>query len=402
MEISLLNMHFWRYSLNKIANYPFYKYSNRLDIYDLTLQCLKEEETSIWLDTLLKRNKGYHENIKERNNTSKLRRKLDYISQILISTVIKNDIGVHGAISPIFTNCISQNECFNSVFYVPSNVKFIHLSNEYKFQNLIKERKSVNEYLIPYSTDPNRFSITDYQTKEIIRISKDFINFLFKGNKIELSTDCCFFAIDYFVLGNVILPLEWHFPGRGIGLHFTPFIHNNISVKQAISCLDTLRNDLKLYYHSNINLIYENGHSTDFHFLDNSFVNFINCANSSLLNKSIKLDVNDNISEFHERQFKTYNKPRHFIVNKELKNLDIFKLKNCLGDWIVLKSNLNIPWWSNNRLRPEILLVDKQLIHRVNYLLKKNSSLLLQELVTESIDNYGHFGELRFYFLLMN
>ena len=64
--------------------------------------------------------------------------------------------------------------------------------------------------------------------------------------------------------------------------------------------------------------------------------------------------------------------------------------------------SVNIPWWNKYKKKPEVCLVDNKFIKRINYLLQEYSSLIVQELVIDSVDKSGHFGELRCYYMIMN
>jgi hypothetical protein len=401
MKISFPKMHFWRFSLNKIQGYPFYKCKNKNELHGLTVDYLtNNEDISLWLDALLNRTKGYHINIVHKKSSSKLRRQLDYISQVLISTVIKNDIGIQGAIAPIYVTDASE-KCSYINMKLPLNVRFMKLDNNYKFSSLINERTSSDEYLIPYTSNENRKTLSKQQIEKLNKISNEIIFDFVRNNKISFESNCCFFAIDYFINNDKIQPIEWHIPGRGIGLHIIPFMQDKKCFNKAALSVNSFRNDLAFYYNSDIELLSKNSRKTDFHILDECFIDILNANKSTVLSKTIKLDVNDSNSEFHERLFHGFDLIQHIIVDKELCVSDVPNIKNRLGEWVILKSELNIPWWSAERLKPEIHLTEEKLIKRINNLLKKYNSLIIQELITDSIDNYGNFGELRSYFLLM-
>jgi hypothetical protein len=403
MNISFLNIFFWRYCLRKLDEYPFFRCDNNDSVREMTRDALKDLKLALWLDKLLNRQEGYHFTLLKKQHNSKVIRQIDYLSKILISTVIKNDIGIRGAIAPVFNNFSPACNCPIEKIALPESIKFVELQrNNYDAYSLISLRNAPDDYIIPFTSDSNRIILSKKMADQINATSTDIIMNLFEENSISIKSDCTFFAIDYFIANEEIIPFEWHYPGRGIGLHFLPFLYGSANAEVYNTLLENIKSDMLGYYKQDINLMINNAGTTNFHKLDKAFISLVNGKTRSLLSKSIDLDVPDKKEHFHSRHIPIHGiKIRHLNVNKYLSLDDIPKIKDSLGNWIIVKTEINLPWWSSIRQKPEIYLVDERMLRRVNYLLTKFDSIILQELITESTDIYNYFGELRAYYILM-
>lgn len=102
MLIKNIGFSAWRYSLRALNEFPFYRCSNMKEVRELTRKDLEKKSIARWSDKLLYRPDGYHHALLTKSNTSNVIRQLNYASEILMSSVIKNDIGLRGGISPIF------------------------------------------------------------------------------------------------------------------------------------------------------------------------------------------------------------------------------------------------------------------------------------------------------------
>ncbi|MEQ8672055.1 MAG: hypothetical protein RLP44_07955 [Aggregatilineales bacterium] len=73
--------------------------------------------------------------------------------------------------------------------------------------------------------------------------------------------------------------------------------------------------------------------------------------------------------------------------------LPVDALRRELGDWVLAKSRIHQPWWSQTKQRVEFLHLD---LHRdkLQKLLDKEA-IMFEEIITDSLDENGHFGELR-------
>ena len=116
--------------------------------------------------------------------------------------------------------------------------------------------------------------------------------------------------------------------------------------------------------------------------------------------KSIALDADVSETHFNRRDSEIKKQKHQFIVSAPLNKADLTTIKEQLGNWIILKTRMNTPWWSPLRKKPEVLFADDKLISRANYMLKENGDIILQKLITDSVDNQGHFGELRVYYMI--
>ena len=206
-----------------------------------------------------------------------------------------------------------------------------------------------------------------------------------------------------------MLPFETHFPGRGLGVHFLPFLLFSKQREIFRDYFDGLFYEIKNKYGSNVKVEVGNCGQTSFHGLDRSFIDLIN-NNFALLDsnncpqviKRIDLDVNDDYQKFPIRTFPEWDYSiNQIILDKNITFDDVSGIREKIGTWAIIKSSLNIPWWSKHRKKPEACLVDKKFVKRVNSLLQEYPSVIVQELITDSVDKNGHFGELRFYYMVM-
>lgn len=401
MQISKLAFYVWRHSLRKINEYPFFECLDMESVRELTLESLKNEEIAIWMDKLLNRKAGYHSQLLKTGNISGVIRQLNYVSQILMSTVIKNDIGLHGGLSPIFDN-IDRKESVGDFRYaskLPSEVVFANIdSNNFSPFSLIDLRRNRGDYIVPYSTNLHNVDIFDGLADKIKLISEEIIDRLIERK--EMTTDCEFVAIDFFICKGDVIPFECHFPGRGIGVHIFPFLLAKETMGMAQSVIEDIKKQLEGFYGSKVTIDIRNAGTTTFHELDRIIVSLLSCK-SSIIRKSIDLDVCEDLSNFQMRDFEMKNELYQKVIDSPISNYDLDEIRALLGNWVILKTRMNTPWWSKSRKRPEIQLVDDKLISRVNYLFKRHGEIILQKLITDSLDINGHFGELRTYYLLV-
>ncbi len=69
------------------------------------------------------------------------------------------------------------------------------------------------------------------------------------------------------------------------------------------------------------------------------------------------------------------------------------KLRATLGDWVLAKSQIHQPWWSKTKQRVEFLHLDMH-AKMLQKLLGKEA-IMVEEIITDSLDDSGYFGELR-------
>jgi hypothetical protein len=398
--IKEIDFYAWRHSLRQLRDFPFNKYSNVDDVRELTRKSLKNEDVARWMDILLNRDDGYHNTLSSKSTTSNISRQLDYVSKILISTVIKNDIGLRGGISPIF-NCSINNSLYNSTksIELPSDVHFINTSmDKFSSWSLIKLRKNRDDYVIPYSTDTSIIVTNDKLIEQIRCASHEIIHGYFE--KGDFAFDCAFFSIDFFICDGIAIPFECHFPGRGFGLHLLPFFFEPKTKNSASCIIESLKRELANLYGGSVELIVKSTGASTFHALDRLLVSMLS-ESDSRNRKTIGLEVGDNLLAYQKRDDEIKCMTEHqMIITKPINENDLCKIKTFLGNWIVLKTRMNTPWWSQSRRKPEILIVDENLIHRANYILQINGEIILQKLITDSQDIHGHCGELRVHYLI--
>lgn len=408
MKVYPIDIFFWRYALRKLEDFPFYHFSCESDILEMVYSSLKNEVISEWLDKLLNRRKGYHSQLLSCKKNSKSNRAFNYISKILISTVIKNDTGIQGAISPIYMNAkekINGEYETEFLFTYPQNVKILNINEDHNMFEIIKHRNSIHEYIIPFDHSNNRKEISKKLRDKINNDSIELIKRMFSEKKIKLNSDCIFFAIDYFIISDNIVPLEWHYPGRGLGLHFLPLLSSKKSILTFSIILDKIKSILTKTYGNNTILLHDEIPKLPFHELDKLFVLiFNNQMDDDFIEIRIMLDESEKSAmNFHNRLFFGGRDliPYKIISNKvSLKELE--EIQEDLGFWVIVKQLSNLPWWKSERLKPEIHLANSNLRNRLDYLVPIYGPLIIQKVISNSVDKNKHFGELRSYLLITN
>lgn len=307
---------------------------------------------------------------------------------------------MRGSISPVFdkirkTELISTSDYTTSI-NVPNEAKMIDIDTfDYPSFSLIDLRKSRNDFIIPYSNDCNRIDISGI-SKKIKDTSEGILERLALSE--NFTADCMFVAIDFFI-GNEILPLECHCPGRGIGLHLLPFVISEQTSNLANAVIHEMKQKVFSFYKNQVSFNTGRVKETTFHLLDRILLSQID--GKSELRKTINLDVNDDPTIFSTRDNVIQDSIPQIVFSNQIERKDIDKIKNHLGDWIVLKTRVNIPWWSAYRKKPEVLMVNDSMLNRINYLINNFGEVVIQKLITNSVDKYGHFGELRTLYFIM-
>ena len=399
MQIRKLGVYIWRHSLHKINDYPFFKCSTMDSLRELTRSKLNEEIVASWMDKLLYRENDYYSNFLLRNNKSNVKRQLNYISNILISTVIRNDIGLRGGISPIFDEDKPNDELPNIIkMNIPPKAMFVCIDDKnFSPFSLIDMKRTNEDYIIPYSVDTRKLHINSILKSKIDSIAMEIIN---QNIDRHMFANCTFVAIDFFIDGNNVLPFECHVPGRGIGVHLLPFVLAQETKKQALKIIENVKKQIEGIYNSTVKINTDIDRNTTFHELDYIIASMLSDDTSSV-SKSITIDVKDSINEFQFRDYEIIkNSIDQVLIDSPITNSDLYKIKNLLGNWVIVKTRINTPWWSSFRKKPEVLLVDNHLISRINFLIKKYGELIVQKLITTSLDVNNHFGELRTYYFI--
>ena len=355
MQIKRINLAFWRYCLRPLHSYPFFKCSNEGELRELTRQTLSNNvELSQWVDKLLDRSKGYHAELIIQKENSTVNRQLYYASKILISTVLKNDTGLRGGITPVVLSPPLDNQnkkCKFDDISIPSSVKYNKVNDEgFNVNSLIDYRITPDDYIIPFDDSINRLNLSDDKITIIDTISRNIIHNFTRKNKNLISADCFPFAIDFFIRQDkdIILPFESHFPGRGLGVHFLPFLLFSQKRKNFQNYFNELFFEIKKQYGYTAKFEIGNCGQTSFHGLDRSFVELIN-NNFSLLNsnnsqqniKRIDLDVNDDYKSFPDRTISEWDYSlNQIIIDKNITWDDASRIKKKLGNWVIVKSSV--------------------------------------------------------------
>lgn len=397
MNIELITTKVWRHSLRPLKDYPFYLCNSKKDLRELTRVKLQDDKVTYWLDKLLNRQLGYHNKLANlRVYNSDANHHLDYISSILIDSVIKNDIGLKGGISPVYLlhdNCILgvNNNAVNL-----EKAKFVNLDTlETDIWSLVDLRYDKDDYIIPYSLQPANINLTISSESIINKTFVDAIEKLLLQNRVI--SKFSFLALDFFVTYEGLIPFECHYPGRGIGVHFLPFIMNGLMKTDV----EKLRSFISTNNGYNCKFFAKNVKQTVFHELDIKFLELLGNPKSRKI-LEFEIDIDDNKDGIPLRDKEVISNISQFIVTEMLNKEQVDLIKQNLGKWVVVKTRKNTPWWSANSKKPEIILIDEYFVNRINALYSKFGELIIQKLVLDSIDDQGCFGELRAYCLLSN
>jgi len=121
---------------------------------------------------------------------------------------------------------VSQNiKCKFDNIFIPLSVKYIDINKEYfDVNSLVDYRNSHDDYIIPFDDSADKLNLSEEKITTIDTISQNIIHNFIRKNTNLISADCFPFAIDFFIRQDSILPFESHFPGRGLGVHFLPFL----------------------------------------------------------------------------------------------------------------------------------------------------------------------------------
>jgi len=402
--------------MRPLDSYPFFKCGDEMELKALTRQTLNDNPAlSLWLDKLLNRPNEFHSQLITKKEDSDVNRQLYYVSQILISTVLKNDTGLRGGISPVIlpsppSSGSRKEGCTFDTISIPSSVKYIDANKDcFDVNSLVDYRTTPDDYVIPFDDSAGKLNLSDDNITTMDTISRNIIQNFIRKNAELISVDCFPFAIDFFIRQDSILPFETHFPGRGLGVHFLPFLLFSKQREIFRDYFNGLFYEIKNKYGCNVKLEIGSCGQTSFHVLDRSFINLINnnfavldSNNCPQVIKRIDLDVNDDYKKFPIRTIPEWDYSiNQIILDKNITFDDVSGIREKIGTWAIIKSSLNIPWWSKHRKKPEACLVDKKFVKRVNSLLQEYPSVIVQELITDSVDKNGHFGELRFYYMVM-
>ena len=397
MNIELITTKIWRHSLRPLKDYPFYMCNSKKDLRELTRVKLQDDKVTYWLDKLLNRQLGYHNKLANlRVYNSDANHHLDYISSILIDSVIKNDIGLKGGISPV---CILPDNCILEANHNAINLekaKFVNLDTlETDIWSLVDLRRDKDDYIIPYSLQPADINLTIASEYFINKTFVDSIPKLLLQNRVI--SKFSFLALDFFVTNKGLFPFECHYPGRGVGVHFLPFIMNGLMKTD----IEKLRSFIFTNNEHNCKFLAKNVKQTVFHDLDIRFLDLLGDPKSQKI-LEFEIDIAGNKAGIPFRDKEVISNIPQFIVTEMLNKEQVDLIKQNLGKWVVVKTRKNTPWWSTDSKKPEVILIDEYFINRINALYSKFGELIIQKLVLDSIDSQGRFGELRVYCLLSN
>ena len=409
---------FWRFNLRKLESFKFYECQSENELLEYTRSFLNKNKTlSRWLDNYNQRPQGYYYNLTNLKFNSKVRRALNYASKLLISIHIRNDTGLKGGISGIYDylDYKSLNKKMDIIINIPERIRIIK-NRELFFSNekpIIRNKDS--ELVIPVDCE-KRITINSHTKDKLDSISRDIffsiinLKLSFKLKKGRIYT----FAVDFIKNDENWMPLEWHFPGRGIGMHLIPlYVSCDLYSKIISSMFHIIAEKIKSIY-GYCNVKYSvNGFNYLFHDLDRILINMLNMyfftENEKNINNMILFE-----SETTYDKLKNHSLARVFpenlltIKSLIIKNGDqldekiLYQYSEILGKWVVIKQYINLPWWHKNRIRPEfIILSSKTGLNTIKCFLK-SGTVQIQSLVTDSVDLYGNFGELRLYYIIFS
>lgn len=220
-----------------------------------------------------------------------------------------------------------------------------------------------------------------------------------------------FFAADFMMYERKWTPMEWHLPGRGIGVHilglWSADSESMWSVPQVIS---GLRYALASYDRPVRVTSAPHISAVPFHSMDVQLSWSISRPDarisSSLAGTPAVLEVDvpsaNPSAGWPTRQMSCSLEPVPFVKITATDSVDAVSLAAIaerLGSWIVIKQMTNLPWWHPRRIRPEFVLLTSPGAAATISKFTASGPAIVQSLVTCSTDQYGHAGELRAYYL---
>lgn len=410
---------FWRYSLRPLQSFEFYRCKTQAELLQLVRDGLKKNSAlARWLDTLARRPQGHFSNLAERRDRSNAKRSLTYAAALLISSVIRNDTGVRGGLS-----CVSSSpeigpdgrETRFSAPPIPAEIRVINVDDREAYELFSVLRKTHSELLIPVDSRP-RISLSEKELQSIDAMCIELFSHALSVSNIprQRHNVILAFAVDFVKHREDWLPLEWHLPGRGIGMHFIGAMKGAESLAGLIGTTVSgiVSHLLSLYGSYSISPA-QHGHKTAFHRIDDTFIRMLNPEDSqcgprkpgkkhSMLH--CEADVPDLFPAFDWPKRSTPKNMVHIesLVldgNEDIDHHLLSDLSQRFGPWVVAKQLHNLPWWHKNRRRPEFLLLTMDTARKPLMRLLKTGPVQVQPVVKSSLDDRGHFGELRVYCL---
>jgi hypothetical protein len=399
-------------------------------------------------------------------------KRLDYITQLLLSSVFRNDTGKKGSLSLVplsgsdlalpFDNVkVIYPERNSSNFHTILPISRIHnneknaarrsalgralhetvVGNLYEFEICLKERLNLS--------NDTRNRITK-NTEQIGRTLVEKSRLLSSDQKQVIVAFC----VDYFLREHDVEVLEVHCPPRGIGVMYSGF---RPFFPESEFPVDTLAKTVKdLFKHAkgkNLErvLIVDSKPDSaffgmDIEMLETAFkdqgIQLIEIVDAFQFKQAAKesspvifghmpemIYFTDLPVSFFQgilsqrlmvvpaveamrlaydrmliREFEPHGPkpPKGVAIRKEGASLDIEALRKQIGDWVVVKPIINEPWWFPSKKRTAFLCLGNMYHQKLLSKLVLAGDVVVEELVTDSLDSDGFFGELRVFGVASN
>ena len=361
------------------------------------------------LDSLAKFPQGYFSQLTSRSLNSDVRRSLEYATALLISCVLRNDTGAKGGISPVCSPSSGRNESMvaSHSYMLPPEVELKTINSGNLTSSLPRNISESDHLIVPF--DPkSRISLS---SEDLHSINRD-CSIIFRHALANVQSSVFpkrtirFFAVDFFNHCQRWIPFEYHFPGRGIGMHFAVALGGERDASgQASETIQDIARLINSNYGASRLVSASKLPNTTFHRLDSLFLQLVNDQMRSAIGKTVfsEIEMPQDLAaiELPTRYLppEIDHLPTEVISGKDAAKLEPGELVERLGSWVAVKQYVNFPWWHRSRLRPQFVLLPSIWAGKVLRRFAKCESVQLQPIVRDSLDRFGHFGELRVYCL---
>jgi len=406
-KLSVMPTAFWRFSLRRLGEFPFYEWTDEEELCERTRNALrKDARIGLWLDRMAGRAPGHFAGLAEAPSSASVRRGIAYASDVLMSSVIRHDTGVRGGIAPVvmFSPGMGDFTPDSVTLSLTAQCSIIQLRNPYDFTAALDARNTPNDLVIPVLMDVSPLSISPTMAQSLADTANETLccDEIMKQWKPKNSEAIRFFALDFIRTQNGWKILEWHVPGRGLGVHCLGTLGAGfVSGGGVLQMLSEIRKRIRDRF-GNGNLIPDVPlPSTTFHAMDEALFEVLSCdAKEADRRVYVQTEVEGNEEEPYDirTRLQSSRTLRTLICagDKSLTNF-LGEVRAELGEWAVLKQHRNLPWWHPRRARPQfVMLSSPRAVRQARRMLEKGP-IQFEELVTSSIDRFGHSGELRLY-----
>lgn len=166
---------FWRFSLRRLADFPFFTYKCEDDLLDNVAAVLNgDRDLCRWLDHMAGHPAGHFASVAARKRNSLARRGLRYAQRLLASSVMRCDTGVRGGISALHRDRVHLPAVFPSeMLPLPASAHVIRISASVRSPTYIV-RPSDDTLIIPVDVQP-RVVVSASACREINSASAELL-----------------------------------------------------------------------------------------------------------------------------------------------------------------------------------------------------------------------------------